>query len=484
MTDALDTRYVAARRMLEEAGQAHVLYFWDQLKDEQKTNLLDQIASVDWPEVSRLVKTHVLGKPAFTLPGSIEPSPYYANQPGKGQKQKYQKARKLGEKLIGEGKVAAFTVAGGQGTRLGWNGPKGSYPATPIRKLPLFACMAEYIRKTEQKYQAVVPCYIMTSPINDAATRQFFEQHGYFGLKAENVMMFPQQMMPAFDAVTGKALLESPDTLAMAPNGHGGSLKALFASGAIADMQQRGIEQISYTQVDNPIVKVVDPQFIGLHAMDECQMSSKMLPKAYPKEKLGVFCLVDGKLAVIEYSNLPDDMAEQRDAEGKLRFIAGSIAIHVLRVDFVRDLNTRPGGFALPWNRADKKVACFDLQTRSMVEPKSPNAVKLETFVFDALPLCDKTIVYETDRVQEFAPIKNADAPGTPGAVDCPRTSMDGQTLRAALWLEAQGVKVPRTADGRIDAVIEISPMTAIEADDLKGVDLPEAIDPGTEVLL
>jgi UDP-N-acetylglucosamine/UDP-N-acetylgalactosamine diphosphorylase len=213
-------------------------------------------------------------------------------------------------------------------------------------------------------------------------------------------------------------------------------------------------------------------------------MSSKMLKKAYPKEKVGVFCLVDGRVSVIEYSDLPDKLAEERTADGELRFIGGSIAIHAIGVDFVESLN-KGGEFSLPFHRAEKKVPHIDLQTGEAVSPASPNAVKLETFVFDALPLCDVSVVYETDRVEEFAPIKNADAPeGEPPAPDSPASSKLLQSRRAANWLEQAGVKIPRDADGNPQAVIELTHLTAIEPQDLQGIQLPDSIDAGDELLL
>ncbi|MEL7087445.1 MAG: UTP--glucose-1-phosphate uridylyltransferase, partial [Planctomycetota bacterium] len=275
------------------------------------------------------------------------------------------------------------------------------------------------------------------------------------------------------------------------PNGHGGSLKALWTRGAIADMKQRGVEQISYTQVDNPIVRMVDPLFLGLHALDGAQMSSKMLPKAFAKEKLGNFCLADGKMTVIEYSNLPDALAEQTTDSGELRFRAGSIALHSIRVDFVESINTSAEGFSLPFNRAEKKVKFYDESAGQTVTPDRPNAVKLETFVFDALPRCDASIIYETDRVDEFAPIKNADTPGSGGQVetDSPASSKQIQTERAARWLESHGVQVARDPGsgaglGRVQATIEIKQTTAIYPEDLAGLDLPAEVTTGQEVLL
>lgn len=480
---SLKDRHAAALRTLESVGQSQVLRYYDKLDDAERAVLLAQIESIDWPELARLIESHVKKKPTFTLPEKIAPAPWYPNVPTTDKAGHYKTARALGEKLIREGKVAAFTVAGGQGTRLGWDAPKGTFPATPIRGVSLFESMAEYIRKTQKKYSTRVPWYIMTSPANDADTRAYFKQNNYLGLDAKDVMLFPQAMMPAVD-MSGKVLLEATASMALSPNGHGGSLKALWAGGAISDMKKRGIEQISYTQVDNPIVKVIDPQFIGLHALDGCEMSSKMLPKREPLEKLGNFCLVDGRMTVIEYSNLPDNLAHEKAPNGDLRFRAGSIAIHVIRVDFVESLNTRPGGFALPFNRAEKKVPYLCPDSGSPMKPEKPNAVKLETFVFDALPMCERSIIYETDRVDEFAPIKNADAAPIETSVDSPYTSKLGQAERAARWLESVGVKVARRGDGRVDGVIEISQLTAIEADDLKGLNLPADVPVGSRLLL
>ena len=310
-----------------------------------------------------------------------------------------------------------------------------------------------------RQYSGPVPLPEYFAPeVTSAATRAFWQERGYCGMRPDDVMLFPQEQMPAM-GFDGKVLLERKDSLALSPNGHGGSLMALWKSGAIADMKKRGITQISYFQVDNPIVRCIDPQFIGLHDIDGAQMSSKMLPKAYPKEKLGNFCLIDGKMTVIEYSDLPDELAEQRLPNGELRFRAGSIALHAIRCDFVETLNK--GGFALPFHRAEKKVPCMDLDTGQPIEPAQPNAIKLETFVFDALPFTSKSIIYETDRQDEFAPIKGADG------IDCPATSAATTTARNAAWLEKAGVKVPRKADGTPDCVIEIASSFALYLEDV-----------------
>lgn len=449
---------LAAR--LNAIGQSHVFRFWQYLTPQQQADFARQLESLDWVLIDKLAHEFVRQPQKFEITGDVQPAPYYEHEPADaaGQK-KFAEAMDHGGQLLREGKVAAFVVAGGQGTRLGWEGPKGTYPATPVTKKPLFQCFAEYLLAMGERYGREIAFYIMTSPQNDAATREFWEKNGFFGMKASNVMFFAQEQMPAF-GFDGKVLLQAKDSLALSPNGHGGSLMALWKSGAISDMKSRGVTQISYFQVDNPIVRCVDPLFIGLHDLDGAQMSSKMLTKAFPKERVGNLCLIDGKMSVIEYSDLPDELAEQRLHSGELRFRAGSIALHAIRVDFVEEVNQ--GGFGLPFHRAEKKVACIDLETGEPIKPERPNAVKLETFVFDALPLARKSIVYETDRVDEFAPIKNAEG------VDSPASSEAIMTQRHARWLAAAGLAIPKNEKGEPDCVIEISPRFALYPEDIR----------------
>ncbi|HSI35179.1 MAG TPA: UTP--glucose-1-phosphate uridylyltransferase, partial [Tepidisphaeraceae bacterium] len=254
-------------------------------------------------------------------------------------------------------------------------------------------------------------------------------------------------------------LLDTPDSLALSPDGHGGSLRALYKSGAIADMRKRGVEHLSYFQVDNPIVHTIDPLFIGLHDLTGSEMSSKTVAKAHAVEKVGNFAIGDGKLQVIEYSDLPEEVARRTGPNGALLFNAGSIAIHALRVSFIERLN-EGGELNLPWHRAEKKVPYVDAAGNA-VKPEKPNAVKLEQFVFDAIPLAQNAIVYTTKRDEEFSPVKNAQGD------DSPATSKRDQIRRAAEWLEMAGVDVER-AHGEPAAQIEISPLYAVDAEQLK----------------
>lgn len=447
------------RRQLESIGQAQVLRFHDTLSAPSRARLEAQLSALNLAMLDELSQQYVKQKPQIHIPKEIKPVEMFPRQPRDAQQRGlYDKAQQRGMELLKAGKVAAFLVAGGQGTRLGYDGPKGEFPVTPIKNKPLFQCFSEQLRAWSRDVGKVIPWYIMTSDINDRPTREFFEKHRYFGCNSADVFFFQQGMMPAF-SMDGRLLLADKDSLALGPDGHGGSLRALDRSGALADMRRRGIEHLSYFQVDNPLVHCIDPLFLGLHDLTGSEMSSKTIPKADASEKVGNFVNGDGVVQVIEYSDLPKKLAELTNDDGSLRFNAGSIAIHALRVSFIDRLN-HGGQLKLPWHRAEKKVDFVD-EHGQLQKPKEPNAVKLEQFVFDAIPLAKNAIVYETDRGEEFSPVKNAQG------ADSPATCRRDQTHRAARWLNSAGVQVPGK-NGEIDATIEISPLFATNEQQLK----------------
>jgi UDP-N-acetylglucosamine/UDP-N-acetylgalactosamine diphosphorylase len=298
----------------------------------------------------------------------------------------------------------------------------------------------------------------MTSPLNHHQTIEIFRKNDYYGLEPNNVFIFQQGTLPNF-SFDGKILLAGKGQIAASPDGHGGSLKALYVSGAVADMKKRGIEFLSYWQVDNPLINIFDPLFIGLHALDRAEMSSKTVIKTGPCEKVGNFCIADGRLTVIEYSDLPDDLAEKRNPDSALAFQLGSIAIHIISTAFVEKLNAH--GFSLPVHRAVKKIPHID-HKGNLIDPKKPNGIKLETFVFDALPLAENSIILETIRSQEFAPTKNRTG------IDSIETTKQMIIDRAADWLQAAGVQIPRKADGSPDCTLEIAPGFALHKEDVK----------------
>jgi UDP-N-acetylglucosamine/UDP-N-acetylgalactosamine diphosphorylase len=465
------------RKKLVRYGQEHLLAFWDQLDCPQQSELLDQVEGMDLAEISEWIPRLVVNpEPGTARQISLEPASSYGIQPaGDKQKRKYLQARRLGEKLIADGKVAGFVVAGGQGTRLGFDGPKGNYPISPIKSKTLFQVFAETIAAVRNRYGAVCPWYVMTSPLNHGETVRIFESHDHFGLGRDNIIIFQHGTLPNF-SFDGKILMADKASLALSPDGHGGCIKALYRSGALADMKRRGVEYLSYWQVDNPLVKLFDPLFIGLHVLDEAEMSSKAVIKSSAKEKVGNFCLVDGKTNVIEYSDLPDELAEKRNPDGSLVFHLGSIAIHMINTSFIERLNSKD--FSLPLHRAVKKIPHVDSQGR-LVEPREPNGVKLESFIFDAIPMASNSIILDIDRAEEFAPTKNAT--GVDSAESCRAMMVE----RAARWLEAAGVRVPRRADGSCDCLIEMAPSFALEPADVKAKrNLIGPIKPGTSVYL
>ena len=460
------------RQKLTAVNQAQVLRYVDDLDHDKRHRLLMQLKALDVEAIADLADRYVRNKPPLQLPTDIKPAQAYPRLADAKHRKLYQDAQNRGHELLQQGKAGAFLVAGGQGTRLGYNGPKGEYPVTPIKNKPLFQVFAEQLVAHGRKAGRAIPWYIMTSDVNDTATRAFFLRHHYFGYDPADILFFQQGMMPAF-AMDGQMLLAEKDSLALSPDGHGGSLRALAKSGALADMQKRGVEHLSYFQVDNPLVHCIDPLFLGLHDLTGSEMSSKTIPKANALEKVGNFVIGDGKLQVIEYSDLPDSLATQTNPDGSLRFNAGSIGIHTLRASFIERLN-EGGRLKLPWHRAEKKVAYVDEHGQT-IKPEKPNAVKLEQFVFDAIPFAANAIVYTTDRGEEFSPVKNADG------VDSPATCRRDQIRRAARWLKDAGVEIP-TQGSEPAAILEISPLLAVEAGQLKRAGLEKKVEPGEQI--
>ena len=405
--------------------------------------LAEQVKALDWIELQAALDECIFKKDKIGLPEEYGPASYFPLIPGNPEQEKlYVQAFEHGESLIRAGKTAAFTVAGGQGTRLGYDGPKGTLPVSPIKGKPLFQLFAEQIAGIGEKYDVTIPWYVMCSPLNLEATLAHFEENGYYGLNQENLAFFAQGVMPATD-FEGYLLLTNPDSLALSPNGHGGSLKALIDSGSVADMAQRGIEHVSYFQVDNPLVGIINPLFIGLHDLQKSDMSSRSLTKTGPFEKLGNFVSIGDRVTIIEYSDLPDEKALEKEDDGRIKYRAGSPAIHVLRRDFIEQFAS--GEIKLPYHRAEKKVACLS-DTGESVTPEEPNAIKFETFVFDALPLAKNPLILEADRLEEFSPVKNK------RGVDSLESSQADQVKRAKRWLENAGHTVKERA------VVEICP--------------------------
>lgn len=434
------------QKRITEHGQEHVLNFWDELTDEQQRELEQQLTNIDFELLGKLQTQN--GKNDVE---QLAPSPVVTLDESQRQK---------GIEAIENGELAVLTVAGGQGTRLGWSGPKGTFPATPITGKSLFQLVAEQIVFASKKYNVSIPWYIMTSTENDAATRSFLLDNNCFGIDRTDIFIFSQGEMPAVDT-DGKLLLTSKSKVAMNPDGHGGVIVALKNSGALEEMDAKGVRYLSYVQIDNPLAHVIDPDFLGIHLSDSSsiEVTSKCVLKSSSEERVGVFCLVGGNTTIVEYSDLPEQFAEEVDEQGALRFFAGSIAIHLMSTDFLQRIVDD-----LPWHKANKIVPHIDVKTGDSVVPTSPNGHKFERFVFDVLPFATHSLVVETRREEEFAPIKNATG------CDSAKTSQVLQNDRAVRWLKMNNVEVSE------NATVEISPLVAASQDDLLQIDLPLSI--------
>jgi UDP-N-acetylglucosamine/UDP-N-acetylgalactosamine diphosphorylase len=314
----------------------------------------------------------------------------------------------------------------------------------------------EKILAAARRYGVQIPLWLMTSPATHDETVEFFARHDRFSLAEEDLRIFCQGTMPAVDAATGKVLLERPDRLALSPDGHGGMLAALDRSGALEEIAQRGIRQLFYLQVDNPLVDVCCPEFVGYHLLSGSEMSTQVIAKREPLERVGNVVQVDGKLMVIEYSDLPDEVARRRNPDGSLEVWAGSIAVHAIDTALLE--RTAGDREALPFHVAHKTVACADPSGRT-IKPQTPNALKFERFIFDLIPRAENSIVVEVDPAEGFAPLKNASG----HEQDTPESVKTQMVALHRSWLSRAGVEV---ADG---VEVEISPLWALDADEVAG---------------
>lgn len=460
------------RELLQKNNQEHLLKSWDALPPERRSAFSEQLAGLKLEFIRELHENARL-PPALPPPSAIKPAPVLELPEAFEDWERRERAATLGEAALKNGQVAVLLVAGGQGTRLGFDGPKGTFSIGPISGKSLFQIHAEKVLALKRRYEATVPLYIMTSPENDNATRAFFADHACFGLESGQVHFFQQGTVPAVDKDSGRLLLTAPDQLALSPNGHGGALQALADHGHVTEAQRRGVKYVFYFQVDNPLVKVADPTYLGQHIAAGAEMSLKVVRKTDPGERVGVFVEVNGKPQVLEYTELPEELAARRGADGRLEIWAGSIAIHIFNVEFLRRLASACS--LLPFHRAIKKVPYLD-DSGELVRPDMPNAMKFEMFVFDAIPLANKVLAVETDRREEFEPLKNAEGENSPESVRQAMSNLFGS------WLLQAGVEAPRRADGAVAVPIEISPLFALDAEELRAN--LKTTDPVTEPLL
>ena len=434
--------------LLEKYGQSHILDHGQRLSSEKREVFCRNLAKLNLPLAFQLYEEFSRQKGSRTDLSSIEPAPIISIPKTPEEIQRREKAIHLGESLIRGNQVAVLIVAGGQGTRLGFPGPKGFFPISPVKKKSLFQLFAESIGALSSRYRATLPLLIMTSQENQEETQAFFESHGFFGLIKDQIHFFSQAMLPTLTP-GGKLILGDEISLLANPDGHGGSLKALYESGLAGRLKGQGVSEIFYCQVDNPLAKIADPAFIGYHRQEGADISTKVVRRQNLEEKVGIYGMVNGKPAIIEYSDFSPENYRSRDEKGNIRYWAGNMAIHMISLSFVDRLNRR--GFALPYHRAVKEVEGLDPTGRS----EKMVGLKFETFVFDSIPLAQKACCMEVVREEEFAPVKNQTG------IDSPDTARQAMTNLFRHWLEEAGVQV---APG---AQVEISPLFALDQEEL-----------------
>ncbi|MEM9646730.1 MAG: UDPGP type 1 family protein [Planctomycetota bacterium] len=440
------------KEKLEKYGQGHALSFWDELDINQQTALSESLESIDFELLDRLFNKSFSESSWAELAAAANVPPAitladFANP------ESYSKARETGLETLRGGKVAMVIVAGGQGSRLGFDHPKGMYPIGPISDRTLFQIFFENVKARGAESNTTIPLYIMTSPPTHEETVEFLTANDWFGIPQNDVRVFCQGTMPAVDE-NGKILLESKDSIFKSPDGHGGTLKALEVNGCLEDMESRGIAHLFYAQIDNPLVQVCHPALIGYHVLAGSEMTSQVVRKTEPLQKVGNVVEVDGVVQIIEYSDLPEEHAKAKNEDGSLKLWAGSIAVHIFTYEFLK--RSVADADSLPIHRAHKKVPYINEDGTSVVSD-SPNAFKFEKFIFDLLPKAKNAIVCEVDAAEGFCAVKNA----PPAPSETPQHVKDAIAALHKSWLESAGATV---ADG---VTVEISPMFATDRESL-----------------
>ena len=399
--------------VLKEYNQEHIINLLNKLEEPKKQELLEQINKIDFHQIMELYDN--TKKEIEIKENIIESIPYYDKE--KLTKEQKNEFDTIGEEIIKSGKYAVVTMAGGQGTRLGHTGPKGTFKLDVYGKGKyLFEILIENLKEANKKYDTVIPWYIMTSKENNKATVEFFEKHKYFGYeKDKNIFFFIQGELPMMDT-EGKILIGEDGLIKLAADGHGGIYESLVKNGMTKKMREMGVEWVFIGGVDNCLVKMVDPVLMGVAIDKQVTVACKSVVKANPKEKVGVFCKRNGKPNVIEYTEITDEMAESTDENGELLYGESHILCNLFSVGAIERMGANP----LPYHVAYKKAKYID-KKGDLVEPESPNAYKFEAFLFDAFGEVDEMAVLRVKREEEFAPVKNADSAG----VDCPRTARE-----------------------------------------------------------
>jgi UDP-N-acetylglucosamine/UDP-N-acetylgalactosamine diphosphorylase len=457
------TNFEDLKTKLEKYGQQDLIRFWSELTDDQRQELINDINEINLSEVQSFFQraTASLQDAGEKLDDRLQPIPDSEFMSvARTDNEQLSLFEQEGFRLISEGSVGVLLMAGGQGTRLGFAYPKGMYNIGLPSQKTLFQVQAERIRKLQElaakthKKSGKITWYIMTSEATVIPTREFFKQHKYFGLNETDVVFFEQGSLPCFD-FNGKILLDEKHKVSKAPDGNGGIYRALRDSGVLADMNRRGVKHLHAHSVDNILIKVADPIFIGYCAKQNADCAAKVVEKSHPNEAVGVVCRVDGKYQVVEYSEITEKTAEMRNSDGRLKFSAGNICNHYFSASFLNKIGSTFES-QLKLHVAKKKIP-FINESGVRIKPETPNGIKIEKFVFDVFEFADKFVVMEVLRDEEFSALKNADSAGK----DCATTSRNDIYRLHKRYIENAG--------GIVNGLeCEISPLLSYAGEGLK----------------
>lgn len=379
--------------LLKEHGQEHIFEAYKKLDEAGKEKLAAQIKKIDWSILAMAGQEKLAQKRGKLVPlSALEVLEIERN------KVQYEQ---VGIDAIKAGKIGAVLLAGGQGTRLGFDGPKGKYNIGITREMYIFERLIRNIQDVTDKTGCFVPLYIMTSDKNNDETIAFFEEKDYFGYPKDFVKFFRQEMAPSVD-FQGKLYMEAPDSLSLSPNGNGGWFYSMAVTGILKDVKARGVEWLNIFAVDNVLQRIADPVFVGATLNSGCVSGAKVVKKADPQEKIGVLCLEDGRPSIVEYYEMTDEIINSREANGELSYNFGVILNYLFRVDQLEEISSQK----MPVHVVEKKIPYMD-KNGALIKPESPNGYKFELLVLDMIHLFENCLSYEVVRDYEFAPIKN-----------------------------------------------------------------------------
>ena len=401
----MKTRIQEAEEKLKKYNQDSVIKLMNKLDNDKKEALAESVLDTDLESVQNVFKT-INAKSEVKSENILPMNATIKEDVSESERENY---FEIGKKIIENGEYAVVTVAGGQGTRLGHNGPKGTYKISTIKgEKSLFEILCETMKEASDKYGTVIPWYIMTSDENNKQTVDFFEANNYFGYDKDKINFFRQSKMPVVDT-EGKLLVDENFKIKEASDGHGGIFNSMLKRNVISDLDKAGVKWVFTCGVDNPLVNMVDPYLLGLAVTKNCKLATRSLVKTSPSEKIGVLCKQNNRVKVIEYTELPEEMANKVNEKGDLLFGESHVMFNLFSLDAIKKIANEK----LPYHIAFKKNSFID-ENGKLVKPEKPNSYKFESFIFDSFELFDDMAILRGSRNDEFAPIKNAEGNDSP----------------------------------------------------------------------